>query len=156
MIFETDNTIDPEDLCHNCHKSKISDELTGLCSECFSEFAEAMCDTATEVDEEIRPDLTSEQREAAFRATGADYNVSSSDTDEYVYQTFIEPQFETEDEDYDDEDYDDEEEEEDIDDDEEEEEEDLLVDHYGEDLTREEREELMMKDIEKAQDKSEY
>ena len=56
---------------------------------------------------------------------------------------------------YDDEDYDDEEEEEDIDDDEEEEE-DLLVDHYGEDLTREEREELMMKDIEKAQDKSEY
>ena len=115
-----------------------------------------MCDTATEVDEEIRPDLTSEQREAAFRATGADYNVSSSDTDEYVYQTFIEPQFETEDEDYDDEDYDDEEEEEDIDDDEEEEEEDLLVDHYGEDLTREEREELMMKDIEKAQDKSEY
>ena len=29
MIFETDNTIDPEDLCHNCHKSKGSVTTNG-------------------------------------------------------------------------------------------------------------------------------
>ena len=150
MIFETDNTIDPEDLCHHCHKNPIGksdDEIyLDLCSDCYDEYCEAMGDTASDVDLEDNP----QKKDALIEETGAEFGVSAEKSKEWYFDTYIAPELSNDEEDDEDEDSDDDED--DMDDDEEEEE-DLLADHYGEDLTREEREEIMLKDIEKAQDK---
>jgi hypothetical protein len=104
--------------------------------------------TATDIDKEIDPDLTEKQRDAKIVDTGKTFNVSAEAARDYFFDTFVEPELNEEEENFED-DYDFEDREENFKD----EEEDLMVDHYGDDLSREEREERMIKDIEKARDR---